>query len=363
MLPLLLWFAGSVAGDGRSVPERLIEAGHWKRARVLVEARLRESPNDAASTFLLSQIRAAFGDRTAPMPLAGKAVNLDDRMARYHRQLAEAIGVTAQHANAFQLLLLGRRFRKELDMALTLDPRDVQALRDLEEFYLVAPGIVGGDSRKAAEVAARIGAVDPEEGMLARARIAGFHHDAAGRVALLRQAADAQPPSYKALIELAQANLDPEAQNLDAAEAAASAAIRIAPDRVAGYSILAAVYAARGDWIRLDATLRAAGNLVPDDATPYFRAAERLLADGREAARAERYLRVYLGQEPEGNEPTHAEARFRLGLALEALGRFDEAQVELQEARRLDPESKAVAELKRLRERPPTRRAGAAGAR
>src|SRR5258708_32765605 len=143
---LLIVCVVAVSWAEQSPAEKLIEAGHWKRARSVVEF-----PRDALSSFLLSQIRAAFGDRATPLTLAEKAVALDGRTAKYHRQIAEVLGVTAQHAGAFQQLFLARRFRKEIDIALTLDPRDTQALRDLLEVYLLAPGIAGGDQRKAIE--------------------------------------------------------------------------------------------------------------------------------------------------------------------------------------------------------------------
>ena len=79
---------------------------------------------------------------------------------------------------------------------------------------------------------------------------------------------------------------------------------------------------------------------------PYYRAAERLLAV--DPVRAERYLRVYLAQEPEGNQPTAADAHWKLGLALEAQGRSGDALAELKESIRLNPESKAAPDLKRL---------------
>jgi hypothetical protein len=82
--------------------------GHWKQARGLVEARIREALDDPLANFLLSQIRNGFGDRSAPLTLAEKTVALDERTAKYHRQLAEVEGVMAQHANAFQEVLLAR---------------------------------------------------------------------------------------------------------------------------------------------------------------------------------------------------------------------------------------------------------------
>jgi hypothetical protein len=89
---------------------------------------------------------------------------------------------------------------------------------------------------------------------------------------------------------------------------------------------------------------------VSDDLTPYYRAAERILSDGRDPARAERYLRVYLSQEPEGNEPTAADAHWKLGVALNAQGQTASAVAEWKTAVKLDPESPARRELKRLKE-------------
>src|SRR5215467_4656941 len=205
---LLILCAVAVVRADSTPAERLIEAGHWKRARTIVEARLHEAPDDALATFLLSQVRSAFGDRSSPLPLAERAVALDGRTAKYHRQIAEVVGVAAQHAGAFQQLFLARRFRREIDAALSCDPKDIQSLSDLLEFYLLAPGIAGGDSRKAVEVAGQIAAIDAVEGLLARARIAGFQKQLAAREDLLRQAAEAQPPRYKARMALAQFYLE-----------------------------------------------------------------------------------------------------------------------------------------------------------
>ena len=48
---------GRFALFAQSPAEELIEAGHWKRARAMVEARMREAPNDPLAIYLMSQIR------------------------------------------------------------------------------------------------------------------------------------------------------------------------------------------------------------------------------------------------------------------------------------------------------------------
>jgi len=280
-------------------PAALIEAGHWKRARAVVEQRIQAAPNDADANFFMSQIRAAFGDRAMPLPLAEKALRLGPGVAKYHRQLAEVQGVMAQHANVFQQALLARRFRKELDAALGLDARDVQAWRDLLEYYLLAPGIIGGDVKKAVETAARIAAIDPVEGALGRARVAEYRKDGAEQGRELRRALELGPQSYKARIAAAEYFKE---------EALAREAIATDGGRSDAYGVLAAIYAGRERWNELDAVLASAAENVPDDAWPYFRAAEQLL----HTPRAERYLHIYLSQEQEGNRPTAAEARRKL---------------------------------------------------
>ncbi len=337
----------AIGACAQSAPEKLIAEGHWKRARAIVEARMREAPDDPLANFLYSQVRNAFGDRESPLPAAEKAVALDGRTAKYHRQLAEVLGVSAQHANVFQQALLARRFRKEIDTALALDPRDTQAWRDLIEFYLLAPGIIGGDEGKAAAAAQRLAAIDPVEGFLAEARLATYRQKTDETEESLRHAVDAQPASYRARIALAQFYLSPLRGNAENAERQAREALNLDRGRVEAYSLLAEIRAGRKEWGELDSILAAGAKNVPDDFAPYYRAADCLLASGKDLPRAELYLRTYLGQEPEGNQPNLAEAHWKLGLVLEKEARNAEAADEWRQAVRLDPHSPAARELKR----------------
>jgi len=314
---LLLMAVGALGAQpaAQSPAEALIEAGHWKQARTLVEARLQEAREDPLAIYLMSQIRFAFGDADSPLKLAERALALDGGVAKYHRQVAEVTGVMAQHANLFQLLSLSRRFKKEIDAALALDANDIQALRDLMEFYLLAPGMIGGDKAEARAVAERIGRIDRAEGFSAEARLAEFDKDAAKEEALLRQAAEAAPEKYKTQIALARFELAKEHRNLEAAESAARQALQLDETRVDAYSILADVFASRGQWAMLERLLADADRAVPDDLAPHYRAAEAILRTGRNLDAAQRYLRKYLTQEPEGNEPPAAGAREKLAAA------------------------------------------------
>jgi predicted Zn-dependent protease len=82
---------------------------------------------------------------------------------------------------------------------------------------------------------------------------------------------------------------------------------------VDAFALLAEIYAHRGQSVDLEAILATAEKRVPDDLSPYYRAAEALLAAGQDLARAERYLRRYSTAEPEGNAPPLSEVNRKLG--------------------------------------------------
>jgi tetratricopeptide (TPR) repeat protein len=227
------------------------------------------------------------------------------------------------------------------------------------EFYLLAPGLLGGDTKKAEAVAARIAAIDRGEGFLAQARVAAFRKDYRQAEELTRKAAEASPSSYNAVMALARFHMDPQRRNENAAEDTARKALTIEPARVDAYAILASILAGRNDWNGLESLLSNALSLVPDDLAPFYRAAERLVSAGVQQDRAERYLRRYLAQEPEGNQPTLADARWLLGLTLEAQGSRDAAVQQWTQALQQDPSSPAALELKRVRRAPnPSRNGG-----
>ena len=305
----LIFCGAAYAQTPASTPaEDLIAAGHWKRARLLVEARLKEAPNDPLAIFLTSQLNFAFGHKDAPLDLAEKAVALAPQVAKYHRQLAEAVGVKAQHSNLLQQAFLARRFSKEIDAALALDPNDIQALRDLLEYYLLAPGLVGGGRKQAENVAERIARINAPQGLLALARIAQFDHDFGREETLLRKALLGAPDQYKIRIAAAQFYTRDRVDWPRAAEQA-EAAVRIDGSRADGYSILAQALASQGKWTQLETVLADGTRNVPDDLTPYFRAAQAMIAGRKNLAGAEAALQKYLSQEPEGNEPALADAR------------------------------------------------------
>ena len=60
MLRAAIGIVFAAAVFAQSSPDELIAAGHWKRARTVIEERYRADASDPLTCFLLSQIRNAF---------------------------------------------------------------------------------------------------------------------------------------------------------------------------------------------------------------------------------------------------------------------------------------------------------------
>ena len=330
----------------------LAEHGHWKRLKALVEPRAAANPNDAEAQWLLSRVRMAFRDFDGALAPAEKAVALDGGNVEYHWQLAQVAGEMASRANMFKAMGLAKRYRREVDAALALNPKHTGAMTGLMEYYSRAPAIAGGDKNKAVELADRIMAVNKVDGYLAKARLLAQQTPVptADIEQVFVQAVQADPSRFEPHLNLASIYAGGPSPRLDLAEKEALIVRKIDPDRVTAYSILAGVYAAQQRWLDLDAIVAEAEKKIPDNLTPYFRASGALLKDGKDLPRAEQYTRRYLSQQPEPTASSHAVAHWRLGLILEKQGRKADAIAELQTAAKLDPKfEQAQKDLTRIK--------------
>jgi len=315
-----------------------------------VEPRVAANPRDAQAVCLLSRIKLAFGDLDGALKPAQQAVALEDGNSNYHFQLAQVYGEMADRANMFAAAGLARKFKSELDASLAREPKNLDALDALMQYSFQAPGIMGGDKGKARAIAEKLVQLSPVRGYLAQAELAREAKDFAKVEEFLLKAVQADAKNYEAQTALAGFYTQPSHRNTESAGEHAREAVQLDPARARGYSILAKVLALERRWSELDAVLSAADKGVPDDLAPYFQAANALLETQVELKRGEAYVRKYLGQEPEGEEPDAAHAHRLLGLILEKQGRSAEAVSELETAVQMNPRFKEAKEdLKRVK--------------
>jgi len=361
--------ASSNQPDDRQA-DQLFAQAHYLRAETLVKAALRQNPTDPHTLVLASALEWAFYRQDTSIAYAEKAVLLADGSAETHTQLTNALGTRLMSSNAgtFEKISLARRFKKEAERALELNPNDSDALEDLAQYLWNAPGFVGGDKTHAQQLADHLFQIDPSRGAGLKASFLEPEKDPPHRFpaveALWRKAIAARPTSYEAHTGLAEALIQASTTaepavpdtHLNQAETEAKAALAIDPGRAAAYRQLAVITATERRWAELEALLKRARAAVPDDLAPAYHAARILLTrsdpnhpDPAQLLLAEQCLRAYLAQPAEGQEPRHSDAHWRLALVLERLNRKPEAIHELKAALSLDPTFEpAKRDLKRL---------------
>ncbi len=330
--------------------EALREAGQWKQVRSRIEGWYRAKPTDPYAMLWMSRVKMAFNDLETGLDLARKAAALRPEDPDFQAQLGMAAGQTAGSTEGMmKQLSLAREMKKALEASLAIKLDNELGIQYLLQFYLQAPGLVGGGEGKAQELATRVLAINPVRGLLLQSTIAFHAKNPEGAKAKILDALAKEPKSFDAQIAMASYHLRQKPQALDAAVACYRQAMALKPKDVLPYAQLAAILAEQGKWAELDATLAQARQAVPNNWLPYYSAGRNLIAENKHLDRAEGFLKTYLGQEPEGTSPDWASAHWRLGQLYEKLSRKAEAQRELEEALKLRPAfPQAKKDLERL---------------
>ena len=154
-----------------------LQAGKADEAMSLLNQAIRSDPNDAEANNLLCRVEYAtqhFDQAAGPCE---KAVSLNPQNARYHLWLGRVTGERASRASFMSAFSLAKKTREQFETAIRLDPRDVEALSDLGEFYKEAPGVVGGGMDKAEDIAKKLDALDASRAHQLRAQMAEKQKD------------------------------------------------------------------------------------------------------------------------------------------------------------------------------------------
>jgi len=166
--------------------------------------------------------------------------------------------------------------------------------------------------------------IDPVWGNLAQARLAQDEAEDGRIEKALVRAVQANPSFYRARIELATFYCCfARSKKFDLAVREAMAARAVDAGQSGAYDVMARVYASEQRWSELDAILAESEKNVSDDLSPYYQAARVLISRNSDLARADRYLRKHLSQEPEGRQPTVADGRKLLASIMDRHARAD----------------------------------------
>jgi tetratricopeptide (TPR) repeat protein len=280
------------------------------RARVQAAARAGGAAGAFAEGCLaLADERYPEAERAFARAVAG-----DERNAAYHYFLGRAYGAQAQRANVLRQAGLAGKTKSAFERAVALDPDYVDARLGLMEYYLQAPGLMGGSKAKARAQVAEVRRISPYRGALVAAQVAVREKDVAGASRELDAATRQFPDSTAPYLQLVA--LQVQQKNPAAAWGTAERLVRARPTAPAAHYVVGRMAAETGD--QLD----------------------------RGAAALTRYLAG--ARAPE--DPPAANAHWRLGAIYERQGKRDLARAEYEAAVRLNPRlTDAAAALARVR--------------
>jgi tetratricopeptide (TPR) repeat protein len=226
----------------------MIAKGHYNRARPIVVAALEKQPQDVDAIMALSTIQWALGQFDASITTAERAVEAADGSAAAHAQLPNTLGakLASSSTGTVERLKINRRFRKEVDRTLQLDPNNLYAHEALARFYWYAPAIAGGSKAKAMQLLDRLVQLNAVRGYSLKAELDATEPDATKSLGAVcadwRRAVAAAPQSYVANVGLGRCLV--LRNELNAAEDTVRRALAIDPSRIDSYRLLAAVYVA-----------------------------------------------------------------------------------------------------------------------
>jgi tetratricopeptide (TPR) repeat protein len=197
----MLAVSPAFAGLDETVPA-LIASGRVDEALTQLHGQIDASPNDPVAHNLLCRAYFSLGEWDRGISACEKAVSLDPDNSQYHLWLGRIYGEKADKSGFMTAAGLARRVRDEFEKAVHLNPKSVDARSDLAEFYLEAPGIVGGGRDKAQAQADSLASLDPARGHWVNGRIAEKKKDFPTAEQEYREAIQASHGSASAWLNL-----------------------------------------------------------------------------------------------------------------------------------------------------------------
>jgi Flp pilus assembly protein TadD len=179
----------------------LYQRTEYRESLAVLEA---ASYRDAASLQLIGQDWFMLGEYKRASEAFEKAATLDPNNAKLIHWLGRTYGRRAETANPFAAPGLASKTRQMFEKAVELDPTDKDALGDLLDFYLDAPGFLGGGVQKAESLAQMILKADPAEGHYAQGIVADKKKEYETAEQQFRRAAELAPRQVGRILVLAR---------------------------------------------------------------------------------------------------------------------------------------------------------------
>lgn len=300
--------AAAAKGNGVDVSGLLgtarqqFDHGQYSAALSTLQSAQSQNPMSAAAYFWMGRTFYEIRDFSNAIEQFQKAVRLDGKSSRYHQWLGRAFGGKADKERSF---FVARNAKGQFETAVKLDPSNVAARRDLADYCMNAPWIVGGSKDEALRQINAIAAIDPVQGHLARAE-------------------------YDMIVLKDTAKAEAEYQQVLAAE----------PNSVEPYLEAAAFFGRQNKLDQMKNAIAGMAQKHPDDPRVTFYHGIYGVLSKTNLASAEEDLKAYLASTPPRSDwPSHSSARDWLGRLYEVQGNGVMAAEQYRAALQLDPQN------------------------
>ncbi|MES2178059.1 MAG: tetratricopeptide repeat protein [Gemmatimonadota bacterium] len=284
--------------------KQLLDKRELDAAKAEYTALARMLPNDVTPSLQLGRIAMSQNETEEAIKQFEQCAKIDDTNADCHAWLGNALGNAAMRANKFKLPFLAKRTKKEFDRAVELDPGNIEGRMGELQYYLNAPGFLGGSVEKAREQAAEI-----EKHNKMRAALA-----------------------YAVIAEKDKKTTE--------AEAAYLRAVSVAPDSVNGYNGLVNLYVREKRWSDAFAILDRVTARIPTELNIPLAVARVAYLSGEQLPRGEAAAKGWLANPPkDASIGSKTSAHIRLGNIYEKTGRKELARAEYERALSVNPKS------------------------
>jgi tetratricopeptide (TPR) repeat protein len=265
------------------------------------------------------QAQAAFeqDDLDEAADLMEEALELDPDNCEYHWVRGDLQGARAQRASIFTKFSKAKSCKKHWERAVELCPDSVKYLESLMHYHLQAPGIAGGSKEKAERLAQVIYARDSIRGCLAQVDIATNNQD------------------YETAKDIYDRMLAAGRDTLNVLRGLGN----LYNYHLKDYN------QARPYYLRVLA-------VEPEEWGIIYQAGRTAILSGKSTREAIEHMRRYLTHPADKNQPSHAAAYWRMGMAYEQLRDLDSAYVCYETSLKLEPDFKeAKKSLKALKKK------------
>jgi tetratricopeptide (TPR) repeat protein len=145
---------------------KLLEQKRFTEAESFFKAAVKKDKKDAESHYFLSISLMMKKNYDDAQDAVEEAIDLNENVAKYHLMRGQILGQKAMTANVISQGFLAPKIKNAFLRASELDPSNVEARLALFNYYVMAPGIMGGSDEKALEQAHAVEKLDPIRGHL-----------------------------------------------------------------------------------------------------------------------------------------------------------------------------------------------------